>query len=78
MDGGGRLDPIAFSSLVPEKDNIKGMRKACERRKVTVNSSRRLYIKIDHLLISKKATIQLTGSYIIKVSAENTVPKSHT
>lgn len=78
MDEGGRLDPIAFSSLVPVKGNVNGMRKASWRRKVTVNSSRRLFIKIDHLLISKKAIIQLTGSYIIKVSAENSVPKSHT
>lgn len=78
MDEGGRLDPIAFSSLVPVKGNVNGMRKASWRRKVTVNSSRRLFIKIDHLLISKKAIIQLTGSCIIKVSAENSVPKSHT
>lgn len=27
-DGDGRLDPFAFSSVLSEKDKVKGMRKA--------------------------------------------------
>lgn len=45
------------------------------RRKVTVNSSRRLPIKTGHLFSPKKAITQLTDDSIIWISAENTVPK---
>lgn len=45
------------------------------RRKVTVNSSRRLPIKTGHLFSPKKVITQLTDNSIIRISAENTVPK---